>query len=68
MAESKKKGPLYAVGTKFKIGADSYLKVMAEAEGYYMVRYKGAMPFCLSGKELQKRIETIQNDKVLRNS
>lgn len=44
------------IGAKFKKG-NTYLKIMTFCEGYYMVRYKGAMPFCIAEKELEIKIQ-----------
>lgn len=45
----------FFVGMKIPHLKYGYLKVMAYADGYYMARYKGCVPFCCTEKELIKR-------------
>lgn len=47
---------LELVGEKFKTNYGGYLLVMAFANGYYMARYNGAMPFCCNEFDLKKQI------------
>jgi hypothetical protein len=35
----------YKIGERIPIDARGYLKIMAFAEGYYMARFKGCLPF-----------------------
>lgn len=37
--------------TEYRWRRDAGIRLMARAEGYCMVRYKGAMPFCIPEKE-----------------
>ena len=50
--------PKFQIGTKILfIGKEcNYLKIMAYADNYYMVRYKGRVPFVCTEKELENRI------------
>ena len=50
--------PKFKPGTKILfIGKEGeYLKIMAYADNYYMVRYKGCVPFVCTEKELENRI------------
>ena len=50
--------PKFKPGTKILfIGKEGeYLKIMAYADNYYMVRYKGRVPFVCTEKELENRI------------
>ena len=50
----------YKVGQKIKVG-DSYIKIMAFAEGYYMARRKGCFPFVSDEKEIDVRISAWCN-------
>lgn len=46
----------FSVGQKLLVKHHTYLKIMAYADGYYMVRYKSCIPFCCTEKELISRI------------
>lgn len=48
------------VGDKIPTFTNEYIKVMAFTDNYYMVRYKGCVPFVCTKKELIKRIENNQ--------
>lgn len=41
------------VGDKIPTGHRGYLKIMAYADNYYMVRYKGSVPFVCDLKKLK---------------
>jgi hypothetical protein len=47
----------FIVGQKIPMKEGRWLKIMADADGYYMARYKGCMPFCCTEKELISRLE-----------
>lgn len=45
--------PKYTIGSKHYVRfADKMLTIMAYADGYYMVRYRGSVPFVKFEKEL----------------
>jgi len=48
------------VGDKIPTFTNEYIKVMAFADNYYMVRYKGCVPFVCTKKELIQKIENNQ--------
>ena len=59
MPKSEETPQPLAPGMKFPAKGKSHLRIMAAAEGHFMCRYTGAIPFCLSEKELRKLINTL---------
>jgi len=53
MTKLTKKQECIPKGTKLtNAESNNYLKVMAYSDGYYMLRFKGCMPFVKSKKDL----------------
>ena len=46
----------FRVGQKIPMISGGYLKIMAYADGYYMARFKGCIPFCCRQDELIRRM------------
>lgn len=46
----------FPVGFKYPSVSLGYLKIMAYVDGYYMVRYKGCIPFCCKEEQLIERM------------
>ena len=51
----------YRIGEKIAIG-NSYVKIMAYADGYYMSRRKGCIPFVANEKELEIKISAWKDE------
>lgn len=45
------------VGKKLPTKDGGYFKIMTFSDNYYMVRFKGCVPFCCNEKELKACIE-----------
>ncbi len=56
----------YPIGTKVKF-KNTYIKVMAYADKYYMVRFRSCMPFVVDEAELTERIERYRNSPANMN-
>lgn len=56
MTKDRRKYQKYTIG-KYVTVKKTDLRIMAFAEGYYMARYKGCMPFVCNEQELEKRLK-----------